>query len=372
MYQSNSPRVRTRNAISLLLCLSSAFLFTGCEPEHVREQEKYILPVSHPTRLDIELPREFVAQIRSSQHIELRALERGYLQEIFVDEGQAIKKGQLMFRLMPALYQAELRKTEAETEFARIEFENTRSLADKNVVSTNELALAKAKLEKAQAELSLAKTHLSFTEIRAPFDGIMDRFHVRLGSLVEEGELLTTLSDNTRMWAYFNVNEVDYLAFREAYPEGIQLPVFLKLANGTVFDEPGIIETIEADFNNETGNIAFRATFPNPDGLLRHGGTGKIRINFPVPDALVIPQKATFDILDKKFVYLVDGHETVHTREIEVSAELPHLFVVKSGLTEDDAVLLDGLRRVREGDEIEAEIIEPEAALAQLDDLRAE
>jgi membrane fusion protein (multidrug efflux system) len=144
----------------------------------------------------------------------LRAFEKGYLEKIFVDEGQFVKKGEMMFKIMPLIYTAELQKAQAEAEFAEIEYQNTKQLADKNVVSQNELALAKAKLDKAKAEVSLAQTHLQFTEVKAPFSGIMDHFQVRLGSLINEGDLLTTLSDNSEMWVYFNVPEAEYLNYK--------------------------------------------------------------------------------------------------------------------------------------------------------------
>src|SRR6185295_13704838 len=219
-----------------------------------------------PLKKDTLITREYVCQIRSILHIELRALERGYLQEIFVDEGQFVKKGQLMFKIMPILYQAELQKAQAEANFAEIEYQNTKSLADGNVVSANELALAKAKFDKAKAELSLARVHLGFTQIKAPFDGIMDHFHVRLGSLVDEGDLLTTLSDNSQMWVYFNVPEAEYLNYKANQKSDSVMRVKLQMANHEIFDYSGVVKTIEADFNNETGNIAFRATFPNPHG----------------------------------------------------------------------------------------------------------
>lgn len=226
--------------------------------------------------MDTILYREYVAQIQSINHIELRSQERGYLQNIYVDEGQSVKKGQLMFQIMPLLYQAELQKAQAEYNFSEIEYKNTKNLADSNIVSPNELALAKAHLDKVKADLALAQTHLDFTNIRAPFDGIMGRFNVRLGSLVDEGELLTTLSDNSKMWVYFNVPESEYLDYVKKVKSDSTLKVKLKMANNDLFDYYGKVETIEADFNNETGNIAFRATFPNPKGILRHGETGNI------------------------------------------------------------------------------------------------
>ena len=271
-----------------------------------------------------------------------------------------------MFQITPLIYEAELRKAAAEAEFAEIEYRNTKVLADGNVVSANELALAKARMSKAQAELALARAHRDLTEIKAPFTGLMGRFQVRLGSLLEEGELLTTLADNRTVWVYFNVSEVEYLEL-QARNAGRGLPVRLVLANGTIFEHPGRIETIEADFNNETGNIAFRAAFRNPKGILRHGGTGTVRIVTPVPNALLIPQKATFEVLDKRYVYVVDDDNVVHARRIEVAHELPHLFVLAGGLRETDRVLIDGLRKVRDGNRIVAEFQDPAEVLAHLD-----
>ncbi|MCB0377426.1 MAG: efflux RND transporter periplasmic adaptor subunit [Bdellovibrionales bacterium] len=339
---------------------------TGCHSgKHGHKEEKF--KVTSPARRDQSITREYVAQLKAIQHIELRAFERGYLQNIFVDEGQLVKKDEKMFEIMPTLNRAEYNKSKAEVDLAKIEYENTKKLKKQNVVSANELALAKAKYEKALADLDLAKIHLDLTEIKAPFDGLMDRFQVRLGSLVEEGELLTTLSDNSKIWAYFNVSEADYLDYKSHESEVKALPVRLKMANSKMFNQEGVIDTIEADFNNETGNIAFRASFPNPNGLLRHGETGNIQISFPLKDALVIPQKATFEILDKKFVYVVDEQNIVHSREVKIEEELPNIFIISSGLKETDKILLDGLGKVEIGKKIAIDFQSPDEALANLD-----
>lgn len=340
--------------------------YTSCRSNHEEKEEGTKFMVATPLKKDTTVTREYVCQIRSIQHIELRALEKGYLQEIFVDEGQLVKKGQLMFKIMPMLYNAELQKAEAEANFAEIEYQNTKQLADSNVVSKNELAMAKAKLNKAKAELALAQTHLQFTEIKAPFDGIMDRFNVRLGSLLDEGDLLTTLSDNSKMWVYFNVPEAEYLDYKTHAKKDSVMKVNLLMANQQMFEYPGEVQAIEADFNNETGNIAFRATFPNPKGLLRHGETGSVQIKQPVKNALLIPQKATFEVLEKKYVYVVDNNNTVKSREITVAAELPHIFAVKSGLKENDKILLEGLRQVKENQKIDYKIMRPDSVISHL------
>jgi membrane fusion protein (multidrug efflux system) len=234
------------------------------------------------------------------------------------------------------------------------------------VISPSQLALVRAKLEKAQAELTLAQTHLQFTFIRAPFDGIVGMLQVRIGSLLEEGELLTTLTDNSELWVYFNLPERDYLDYMRRVRPDSTVKVKLELANGQIFPYEGVITAIEAEFDNTTGNVPVRATFPNPQRLLRHGETGNILIPRVYSGALLIPQRATYEVLDKKYVYVVGEDGKLSSRLIEVEAELPHLYIVSKGLSGKDRLLLEGLNRVHEDDFIEGEFIPPEKALEKL------
>lgn len=351
----------------------AAIVLSACNHGNHEISEEVKFVVTSPIIKDTTIHHEYVSQIHSIQHIELRALEKGYLQKIYVDEGQYVKKGQLMFQILPLIYEAEMEKQQAEVSFAEIEYLNTKKLADSNVVSRNELALAKAKLDKAKAELTLAKTHLSFTEIRAPFDGITGRFNdVRLGSLVDEGDLLTTLSDNSKMWVYFNVPEAEYLDYMMRSKSGEALKVQLQMANHMLYDQQGIVETIEADFNNETGNIAFRATFMNPRSILRHGETGNVLMPVQLKNALLIPQKATFEILDKKFVYVVDSSGVVQSMQITVGTEMPHIYQVTSGLSTGDKILVEGLRKVKNKQKIQSEFESADKIFSELQDLHAE
>lgn len=351
----------------ILLSLYAVLYVTGCSTnaeEKTAEAVSYL--VTKPLQRDTTVTNDYVCQIHAIRHIELRAQQRGYIQSIYVDEGQRINQGQLMFQIMPKLYEAELHKAQAEAKFADIEYQNTKKLADNKIVAPNELAMSDAKLDKAKAEVDLAETHLGFTRIKAPFSGIMDHFQVRQGSLVDEGALLTTLSDNSKMWVYFNVPEAEYLDLKTRTKENGMLNVTLMMANNKLFPYPGVVQTIEADFNSETGNIAFRATFPNPKGLLRHGETGRVRMTLPLPDALIIPQKATFEVLEKKYVYVVDKNNVIRSREITVGAEMPHIFVVKSGLKKEDKILLEGLRQVRENEKIRVKFVQPADVVAHL------
>ena len=361
------------NRISIIAIAATLFIFSSCEhktEETAEEVGKFL--VTSPVQRDTVIYKEYVGQIHSANHIELRSQEKGYLDKIYVDEGQFVKKGQLMFKVRPIIYEAEVEKAKAEMNFAEIEYNNTKSLSDNNVVSTNELALAKAKLNKARAELSLAQAHLNFTDIRAPFSGIMDRLQKRMGSLIDEGEFLTSLSDNSKMWVYFNVPEVEYLNYVKKTKTAGKQNVLLKMANSELFDLPGVVETIEADFNNENGNIAFRATFPNPNGILRHGETGNIMMPVPLKGAILIPQKATFDVLDQKYVYVVDENNVLKTRQITIADEMPHLYIVASGIGPKDKILAEGLGKVKNNENIKYDFVSFEKELVELNNLHAE
>lgn len=348
------------------MSLFAIVCYTSCKPKQEAKEEVAKYAVTTPLKVDTSFVKEYVSQIKSVRNIDIRAQEKGYLQTIYVDEGQAVKAGQIMFRIMPKIYEAELLKAQAESKAAQIELQNTKVLSDKAIVSKNELAMAKAKLDQANAEVSLAKLHLSFTEIRAPFAGVIDRLPLKLGSLVDEGELLTSLSDNSQMFAYFNVSEPEYLDYKAAATSNTATHVNLMLANGQPLKYSGVVETIEGEFNNETGNIAFRAKFPNPDGLLKHGETGKVEMTVPLKNALVIPQKATYEVQDKVYVFVVDKAGLVKSRLITVSGRMPDLYVVGSGLSETDQILLEGVQNVKDDNKIQTSFISPNEVVSNL------
>ncbi len=342
------------------LCLTSC----NTKKEEKVEEDKFI--VTNPVVMDTSFTKEYVSQIRSVRNIELRAQEKGYLQNIYVDEGQYVTAGQLLFKIMPKIYEAELLKAQSEVQAAQIELQNAKMLADKNIVSKSEQAMAQAKLAQAQAEVSLAKLHLSFTEIRAPFAGTIDRIPKKLGSLIDEGELLTSLSDNSKMYAYFNVSETEYLDYQNNIKGRGNSTVNLLLANNQLLKYKGKVEVIESEFDNETGNIAFRASFPNTDKLLKNGQTGKVMMLVPVVNALIIPQKATYEVQDKKYVFVVDKNNVVKTREITITGEVPDLYVVKSGLDANDKIVLEGVQKVKDDDKIKFDYQKPQDVLSHL------
>ncbi|HVU89596.1 MAG TPA: efflux RND transporter periplasmic adaptor subunit [Pirellulales bacterium] len=323
---------------------------------HVEEQhhEAHTITATSPSVQPVTLTQPYVCQIHSQRHIKVRALEMGYLEEIRVKEGQQVKAGDTLFTVIPILYQKKAEAEKAEANLAKLQYQYTQKLAADKVVSPNEVSLRQAELQKADAKADLAAAELGFATVKAPFDGIIDRLHLQQGSLVEEGEVLTTLSDNSTMWVYFNVPEKRYLEYMQD-PHKDELKIELVLASGKKFDHVGKIGAIEADFNNETGNIPFRADFPNPDRLLRHGQTGTVMISRVQNDALVIPQRATFEVLAKRYVFVIDKDDIAHQREITYSTELDDIFVIDKGLEPGDKIVLEGLRQVHEGDKVEYE-----------------
>lgn len=348
------------------MALLALITVLSCQSKKEEKKEITTFLVTNPILKDTSITKDYVCQIKSYRHIEVRALEKGYLKQVFVDEGQFVKAGQIMFQIMPNIYQAELQKAQAELNSAEIELKNTKLLADGNVVSKNELAIAKANYNKANAEVSLAATHLGFTKIKAPFDGIMDHLEAREGSLLDEGELLTKLSDNSKMWVYFNVPEVEYLDFITSSEKDTKKEVGLLMANNKQFNQRGIVEIIEGEFNSETGNIAFRATFPNPNKILRHGETGSILMEVPLKNAILIPQKCTFEVLDKTYVFVIGKDNIAKQQEIEIGAELPNLFVVSKGLTKNDVILYEGIKVVKNKDKVKTQFVQPTKILSEL------
>lgn len=268
---------------------------------------------------------------------------------------------------------ASLKNAVAEARTAEVEVKSVSLLAGKKVISDIELEKAQAKLaalqariDEAQTAQSGAKLKLALTQIRAPFDGIVDRIPNKVGSLVESGTLLTTLSDNRQVFAYFNVPEGEYLDFVTAKEAVRQRNVSLVLANNQVHTGKGSIEKIDGQIDRNTGSIAFRARFANPKNLLKHGSSGKIRMNQAITNALLIPQKAAFELQDKLFVFVVGADNKVQMRAIVLKLRLPQLYVVQSGLSASDRILYEGIQTVKEGDQIEPQEVSGPQVMAQL------
>lgn len=344
----------------LLIC------FSACTSHKEEEKIESKFPITSPLLTDTSTTKEYVAQIQSLQNIEIRSKVRGYIQSINVDEGQYVSAGQILFTIVSKEYEAELHKAKAEEKTAELEMQKTKMLADKNIISETELLLATAKLDQQKAEVSLAELNLSYCTIKAPFDGVIDRIKYKVGSLIDEGTLLTSLSNNKEMYTYFNVSENEYLDFQSRNKNNANDSATLFLANNQQHKYKGIVQTTSSLFENSTGNISFRAKFPNPDLLLKYGETGKVQLRIDLKNALVIPQKATFEMQDKIYVYVIDKNNTVKTKAISVKERFVNLYVVESGLSENDKILLEGLQTVKEDDKINTEFVPIKQVIEQL------
>lgn len=365
-----------------LIVAGLALFLSACSKEQAevgnQEEARHPVVLTTPSIMDVPTTQAYVCRMQSRRHIEIRALNEGYLEEIPVQEGQAVLAGERLYELYPVLYRTQLEAERAELRLTEINLENTERLAEKGFVSAPELARARAERDRAKASFDRATAEYGFTSIVAPFDGIVGRQLMQHGSLIEAGDTLTTMSDNAVMWVYFNVPEADYLRFkslpgasRPESPRTLDLSgatIQLRLANGEIFDRNAATTlTIESEFNKETGNIEFRADFPNPERLLRHGQTGTLLINQKLSGALVIPQRATFEILDRQYVFVVDENAVAHQREITVARELEDIYVLKDGLSAGERFVLDGVRQVRDGERLElTETRPPEEALNDL------
>lgn len=336
--------------------------------------EKLTLPVVQLTRQPATLQREYVTTLEAIRNVEIRARVSGFLERIHVDEGQPVRKGQLLFSLNSAEYRAaldkaraQLKSAEAGARTAAVEVDRVKLLVDKNIVSPSELQLAKAKLEAARAQIEQAESEqataalrLAHASIRAPFDGVINRIPLKMGSLIEEGALLTSVSDIHEVFAYFDVSEREYLDFlkknRNLIGKGGQA-VEMVLADETQYPHPGTIETMESVFEEGSGTIAFRARFPNPQKLLKHGSSGKIRLENFVSDALLVPQKSVFEIQDRNYVYVVDKANRVKSRSFVPRGRVGQFYLVRSGLEPGDRVVFEGIQNIRDGVQIVPNLI---------------
>lgn len=339
----------------------------SCNNIEKTNEEKEIneIPVTEVVTKDITTQLEYVADIQAVQNVEIRARVEGYLEQICVDEGKFVKKGQPLFKINDEEYvaalnsaKADLKAAEAELKTAEVELERVKLLVEKNVIAKTEADLANAKLEIAKARIEQTKAHeiaaavkLAHTQIKSPFNGIIDRIPFKLGSLISEGTLLTTLSDIEAVNVYFKVSEIEYLDYFKDQKNDAMLSgmVELDLADGSTFNAIGKIETMESEFEPGTGALAIRARFNNKDHLLKHGSTGKVRIKQKIKNALLVPQKSVVEIQDKNYVFIVDETNMIIMKSFKPRARYGDFYVVQNGLEPKQKIVYEGVQSLREG-----------------------
>jgi len=332
-------------------------------------------PVRTVEKTNVTVYNEYAANIEGEENIEIRAKVDGFIDKIYIDEGSEVKKGQLLFKLSAETLNQQVNAASANVEVAKaqvvsaqVEVDKVRPLVQKNIISAvqlktaeSSLNAAKAQLIAAQADYLNAKENLDYTFIKSPVDGIIGSIPYRIGSLVgrSEAKPLTTVSNISNVYAYFTLNEKQLLQFNrqlngESVKEKIKsLPaVELILADGSVYDHKGRIETINGMVNPRTGSISYRAIFPNPSNLLRSGISGKVKVPSQENNALLLPQKSTYELQGKRFVYVVDKDNKVKLKAIDISRSVNQNYIVTNGLEAGQVFVADGLIKLREGMQI--------------------
>lgn len=324
-------------------------------------------PVAVASVQTITVERDFIGEVHALQRAEIRARVKGVIDSVAVDEGQDVTPGQLLFTMSARELDQELRRARAavataaaELKAAELELGNSRALLDKGVVSAAEAAQARAKVAALAARLSEAKAveagaavSLTYTEIRAPFAGHMHRIQRKAGSLVQEGELLSTVTNASEVLVYFRTSESEFL---DQLAGGGSAPktVWFQLANGVRYPIAGQTDAVDGEIDRGTGTIAIRARFANPNGLLKHGATGKIIVRSELANAILVPQKATFEVQEQVYVYAVGKDNVAKLRRILPRTRHGDAFVLASGLEPGERYVLEGIQRVRDGAQIVA------------------
>jgi RND family efflux transporter MFP subunit len=356
------------------------FSVMACSSKKEENTSLEKFPVTSPAVMDTVFSKEYVAEIQSVQNVELRARVKGFIEKIHVDEGQSVLAGQVLFTVSSQEFREELLKANAmlksavaESKVAEVELKTTKTLVEKNIVSATELEMAEAKSEAIQAKIDEAKSaissaqlNLSFATIKAPFSGTINRIPNKAGSLIEEGTLLTAISNNKEVFAYFYVSEKEYLEFIKQNDLRRNKNVSLIMADNQMHKFKGTVETTESEVDKNTGTIGFRARFPNPEQFLKHGSTGKVILSSELKDAMIIPQKSTFEIQENTYVYVVDKDNVVHMRSIVPKIRMSNLYVLESGLSVDDKIIYEGIQRVKEGDKVSPDPVQFRPVLAHV------
>jgi membrane fusion protein (multidrug efflux system) len=322
---------------------------------------------------------EYPATLQGQQNIEIRPKIDGFIEHIYIDEGATVKKGQLLFKINAPQYEqdvknalATINSAEADINTAKLQVEKTKPLVDKGIISEYELKsdeqalkVKEAALLQAQTTLANARTNLSYTTITSPVDGVAGMIPYKLGSLVTSTttQPLTMISNITRVYAYFSMNEKQLLDFSRQYKGSTveaklkQLPpVTLLLPDKTEYPEKGRVEAMSGLISTETGAATFRATFPNPVGLIHSGGSAVIAIPVTLNNALLIPQRSTYELQGKRFVYRVDGDKVTSAEITTLPDAAGQYFVVTDGLRPGDKVVFEAATPIPDGTEIKPQL----------------
>lgn len=366
--RSNYGWVKLITAISVATVLYSCGNTTA--NPHMGPQQAPALPVVPVTTTTATTYREYPASLEGKVNVEIRPQVEGYLEKIFVDEGAFVKAGQPLFKVDARVYnealnaaKSNLLAAKANVAKAQVDVDRLIPLVDNKVISEVQLKTARAAYDaavaaeaQANAAIGNAQINIGFTVVKAAANGYIGRIPFKTGALVSKSDVLTVLSDIREMYAYFSMSEPDFIAFKNQFPgntieEKVKAvpAVELALADNSIYPSKGKIGTIEGQFDRTTGAISFRATFPNPGGIIRTGNTGKVRIPQQFNDALIVPIESTFDVQDKVFVFVVGDSNKVASRPITVTGKSTNYYFVKDGVKAGDKIVFQGGGNLQDG-----------------------
>ena len=350
-----------KSRLILLACCLSLFSCGQSDKTAGKAPEFAVITVETTTA---NLTNSYPATIRGKQDVEIRPMVSGFITKLHVDEGSVVRKGQVLFSIDPVQYQAAVNSAKAAVNTQELTVNNKRELNKKNIISNydlqmaeNQLAQTKAQLAQAEAQLVNAKNNLSYTSVTSPSDGVVGSIPYRVGSLVSPSVAspLTTVADISEMYAYFSMTERQLLSqIREggSIKEILErMPdVQLQLIDGTMYADSGRVETISGVIDQTTGSVTMRALFPNKHNVLRSGSTGNVVFPNPMTNVIMIPQSATTEIQDKKFVFVVQPDNTLKNTEIQVfKLNDGKYYYVTEGLKAGDKVVMEGVQNLRDG-----------------------
>lgn len=349
-----------------LIFAASSLTITSCGNKNASQQGMQAPPIAVMTvsESDATLDTEFPATLEGENDVEIRPQVTGFLTKVHVDDGQRVTKGQVLFTIDQVQLQAAVEQAQAavavaqsNVNTAQTNADNNKILLDKNIISASAyqtsvdaLNAAKAQLNQAKAALTSAQKNLSYTTVTAPVSGIVGSIPYKEGTLVSPSTLLTVLSNNSAMQAYFSLNEKYILDLTNNGTRTLKqavdsLPeVSLQLATGNIYPYKGKITAISGVIDPTTGSAQAKAIFPNPDGMLHSGNTGNILMPVTHDGTIEIPQNATFEVQDMKFVYLVGDSAKLHTIPITVAPQNDgKKYIVTSGLKSGDVIVTEGV-----------------------------
>lgn len=375
-YSFNTVK-KINSVIAILIALAALLLISSCSSAPAAQQAPPppTLPVQTVQASSVTTYQEYPASIEGTVNVEIRPQVSGALDRVFVDEGAFVSAGQPLFKINDQPYRAALNNAlasqhaaEAALVNAQLEVDKLTPLVQNKVVSDYQLKtavaaaqIAKANIESAKANVATAKINLGYTTISAPVAGYIGRLLKKQGSLVspQDAESLTQLSDVHNVHVYFSLGEKDFIGFKDEYAGTTlkdklnHLPaVSLLLADNSEYSLKGKIDMIDGQFDKTTGAITVRASFPNAQGLLRSGNTGKIRLSLNHNDALTVPESATVEMQDKVFVFALADSNKVKKVAITIAGKDGENYVVKDGLKAGDQIVLSGMDHLQEGAKI--------------------